>query len=92
MRLWTHFTRLLVGLTIFSTAVVAVGVTAPDDGVFSIDVEPVFLRVDPAAVAQSRARALGVDINVKLGAMHMHLGWSAIPLATESTNRAPDLF
>ena len=83
---------MLVGAVVFFTALIAVGVTAPADGIFSITVEPVFLRVDPAAIAESRARALGLDVNVKLGAMHMHLGWSAIPLSTESTNTSPDLF
>jgi hypothetical protein len=92
VRFWSHLTRVLVGLAIFSTAVFAVGITAPTDGVFSIAVQPVFIRVDPAAIAESRARALGLDIDVKLGAMHVHLGWSAIALSPESTNTAADLF
>ena len=92
MRLRSHIARGLVGLAIFSTAVIAVGITAPEDGVFSIAVQPVFMRVDPASIAESRARALGLDIDVKVGAMHMHLGWSAIPLSPGSTNTASDLF
>ena len=92
VRLWSHLTRLLLGLAIFSTAAIAVGLSAPADGVFSIAVQPVFLRVDPAAIAESRARALGVDIDLKVGALHVHLGWSAIPLSTGSGNRADDLF
>jgi hypothetical protein len=92
VRLWTHVTRLLVGLVILSTAAIAVGLTAPADGIFSIAVQPVFMRVDPLAIAESRASALGVDIDVKLGAMHMHLGWSAIPLSPGSTDTASDLF
>ena len=30
----------------------------------------------------SRAGALGLDIDIKLGTMHRHFGWSAIPLAS----------
>ena len=92
MRLWSHLTRILVGLAIFSTAVIAVGITAPADGVFSIAIQPVFMRVDPASIAESRARALGFDVDVKVGAMHVHLGWSAIPLSPGSTNTASDQF
>ena len=92
MRLWSHLTRILVGLAIFSTAVIAVGITAPADGVFSIAIQPVFMRVDPASIAESRARALGFDDDVKVGAMHVHLGWSAIPLTPGSTNTASDQF
>ena len=44
------------------------------DGIFSIAIHPVFLRIDPAAVAGSRARALGLDVDMKVGAMHLHLG------------------
>ncbi len=92
MRLRTHIARIVVALAIFSTAVLAVGITAPADGVFSIAVQPIFMRVDPAAIAESRARALGLDVDVKVGAMHMHLGWSAIQLSPESTNSGADLF
>jgi hypothetical protein len=92
VRLWSHLTRILVGLAIFSTAVIAVGITAPADGVFSIAIQPVFMRVDPASIAESRARALGFDVDVKVGAMHVHLGWSAIPLSPGSTNTASDQF
>jgi hypothetical protein len=92
VRLWSHITRILVGLAIFSTAVIAVGITAPADGVFSIAIQPVFMRVDPASIAESRARALGFDVDVKVGAMHVHLGWSAIPLSPGSTNTASDQF
>ena len=83
---------MLVGTAILFTALIAVGITAPADGIFSIAIEPVFMRVDPAAIAQSRARALGLDLDVKLGAMHLHFGWSAIPLSPGSTNTGPDLF
>lgn len=84
--------RALVGAAILFTAVITVGMTAPADGIFSIAIQPVFMRVDPAAVAESRARALGLDVDVKLGAMHLHLVWSAIPLSIGSTNAGPDQF
>ncbi|HEX7136831.1 MAG TPA: hypothetical protein VF219_03255 [Vicinamibacterales bacterium] len=40
---------------------------------------PVFLR-------------LGVDLDVKLGSMHLHANWSALPDSSEqpSTKAAPD--
>jgi hypothetical protein len=92
VRLRTQIARAVAGLAICSTAALAVGITAPTDGVFSIAVRPVFMRIDPAALAESRARALGVDIDVKVGAMHMHLGWSAISLSPITTNTPSDLF
>jgi hypothetical protein len=67
----------MVALVLF-TAALSVGLTSPAEGVFTVDIRPVFLQMDPAAVAESRARALGVDVDVKLGSLHMHLGWSAI--------------
>jgi hypothetical protein len=54
-------------------AVITVGITAPGDAAFSIGIRPVFLRVDAAALAESRARAL-----------HLHFAWTAIPLNDES--------
>ncbi len=71
----------LLALLVIVTACVAVGLTAPADSLFSIAIHPVLWRVDAAAIAESRASALGVDIDVKLGAMHVHLGWSALPLS-----------
>jgi hypothetical protein len=71
---------LLVLLAVF-TAFIAVGLTAPADGPFSIALQPVIWRVDAAAIAESRATALGLDIDIKIGAMHMHLGWSAVPVS-----------
>jgi hypothetical protein len=87
-----HVTRTLLGAAIGVTALVSVGLTAPADGPFSIAIEPVFLRFDPAAITESRARALGVDIDLKLGQMHLHLGWSAISLLPGSTKSGPNLF
>jgi hypothetical protein len=42
-------------------------------------------------MAESRARALGVDVDVKIGSMHMHFGWSAIPISSLTTNKAAPL-
>lgn len=84
MTLRERAARTLLGTLIVVAASVSVGLTAPADGPFSIAVRPVFLRLDEAAVAESRARALGLDVDVKLGALHLHFGWSAIPLASLS--------
>ncbi len=67
------------------TALVAVGLTAPPDGPFSISVRPIFLRIDPSSSGQPRPRALGLDIDVKCGSMHMHTGWPGFLLAEIST-------
>jgi hypothetical protein len=75
--------RILAGTLIVVAASVSVGLTAPADGPFTIAVRPVFLRLDEAP-DDSRARALGLDIDVKLGTIHLHFGWSAIPLASLS--------
>jgi hypothetical protein len=53
---------------ILSTAIAAVGLTAPSDSLFSIAVEPVFLR-------------LGINLDIKLGSLHLHASWSAIDRA-----------
>ncbi len=85
MSLRHHLARALVGLGVLLTALVSVGLTAPADGPFSLAIHPVFMHIDPAAIVESRARALGVDIDVKLGGLHLHLGWSAVPLSPTST-------
>jgi len=69
-----------MGVVVLFTALVSVGLTAPADGPFSIVIKPVFFRVDATAIAESRARALGIEVDVKIGATHMHFGWSAVPL------------
>jgi hypothetical protein len=76
--------RALIGGLIVVTALVSVGLAAPADGPFSIGIRPVFLQLDPA-IAESRARALGLDVDIKLGTIHLHVGWSAIPLLPAST-------
>ena len=80
-----------MGLLILFTALVSVGLTAPADGPFSIAVPPVFFRFDAAAIAESRARALGVDVDIKIGSIHMHFGWSAVPISSLTTIAAAPL-
>lgn len=86
MPLRTRLARTLVATLIACAALATVGLTAPADGPFTIDVEPVFLRLDPAAIAESRAHALGLNVDVKLGTLHLHFTWSAIPLSPATTN------
>jgi hypothetical protein len=62
---------------ILVVALVAVGLTAGGDGPFSIAVRPVFLR-------------LGVDLDVKLGWIHLHANWSALPEPAPSTKPASE--
>jgi hypothetical protein len=84
-------TRTVMGVLVLFTALVSVGLTAPADGPFSIVITPVFVRLDRTAIAESRARALGFDLDVKIGSMHMHLGWSAVPISSLTTNPQPGL-
>ena len=72
---------------VLSTAALSVGLTSSADSLFTIDIRPVFLQMDPASVAEARTRALGVDVDVKLGSLHMHLGWSAVSPQPASTLR-----
>jgi hypothetical protein len=58
--------NLLIASLILGLATIAVGLTAGTDGLFSIAVRPVFLR-------------LGVDVDIKLGSLHLHANWSALP-------------
>ena len=80
--------RALLGAIIAMTALVSVGLTAPADGVFSISVHPTLLRLDRTAIEQSRASALGLDIDIKIGSMHVHLGWSALSISGASLGDA----
>lgn len=62
---------------ILAIAVLTVGLTAASDGPFSITIHAVFVR-------------LAIDVDVKVGTMHLHAGWSALaqdPLA-EGTRSA----
>jgi hypothetical protein len=87
----TRVARTLIGTLIVFAALVSVGVTAPPDGLFTIAVRPVFLRLGAQAIAESRARALGLDVDIKFGALHLHFAWSAISLMPASTKPAPTL-
>ena len=44
-----------------------------------------FFRLDPESIAESRAHALGLDVDVKFGTLHMHFKWSAIQLTPTTT-------
>ena len=65
----------LVAIVIGSTALLAVGLTAPADAPFTIVVRPVFV-------------SLGLDVDVKVWSMHLHFTWSAIPPVAASTKAA----
>jgi hypothetical protein len=71
--------RTAAGTLILIVALISVGLTAPADSPFTIDVKPVFLRLDPAASANSSA--LGLDIDIRIGGLHFHYAWTAVPMA-----------
>jgi hypothetical protein len=73
--------RTLAGTLIFLAALISVGLAAPADGLFSIDIKPVFLRLDAASLAQSRAGALGLDVDIRIWTLRLHFTWSAVPMA-----------
>jgi hypothetical protein len=75
LRQW--LARSLLAVTILLVALVSVGLTAPADALFSIEITPVFVR-------------LGIDIEVKIGPMHFHAGWSALPMSALTTIGDPD--
>ena len=87
-----RLTRVFAGVAIVVTALTSVGLTAPSDGPFSLRIWPVLMRVDTEALAQSRAHALGLDVDLKLGGLHVHIGWSAIPLMSASTKAGSNQF
>ena len=91
MPLRTWIVRALVGIVILCAALVSVGLTAPAGGPFTIAVQPVFMRLDAAAIAESRAHALAVDVDVTFGTAHLHFTWSAIPLTPATTKPGPAL-
>jgi hypothetical protein len=84
----TRLARTLAGTLIVFAALVSVGLTAPADGPFTIGLRPAFLRLDAEALAESRAHALGLEVDIKFGTLHLHFKWSAIPL-TPATTKAP---
>lgn len=73
------FAKTTVGALALVTALLTVGLTASDEGLFSIAVRPVFLR-------------LGIDVDVKLGRFHVHASWSAVDPQVLTTNAPPELF
>ena len=91
MPLRTRLWRTIAGTLIFVAAIVSVGITAPADGPFSIGVRPVFLRLDAQSVAESRAHAFGLDVDIKCWSLHLHFAWSAIPLTPASTKASATL-
>jgi len=87
----TRLARALIGALIALTALVSVGLTAPADGPFAIGIRPAFFQFDAEAIAESRAHALGLDVDVKFGALHLHYKWSAIPLMPATTKSSGPL-
>jgi len=65
----------------FLAALISVGLAAPADSVFSIDITPVFLHLDAAANGESRPSALGLDVDIRIWTLHLHYAWSAVPMA-----------
>ena len=82
-----RFVRTLAGTLILLVSLVSVGLTAPPDAPFSIRIRPIGFHLDPASIAASRGRALGLDIVVTVGTRHTHHVWSAISLFPASTKR-----
>jgi hypothetical protein len=68
--------RTLAAALVLTIATLTVGLTAAEDGPFSIAVHPVFVR-------------LGIDVDVKLGSLHLHATWSALPGPEASAEREP---
>jgi len=58
--------RALAAVLLSCTAFASVGLTAPAESLFTISIHPVLIN-------------LSVDIDVKVGAMHFHKRWSALP-------------
>ena len=84
--------RTAAGTMIFLAALISVGLAAPADSLFSIDVKPVFLRLEPAAAAESRVTALGLDVDIRIWTVRFHFAWSAVPRAAlDPSSTKPDL-
>jgi hypothetical protein len=66
-----------MAVTILLVALVSVGLTAPADAPFAIEITPEFVR-------------LGINVDVKIGPMHFHAGWSALPMSALTTIGPPD--
>lgn len=61
-----------LGALVLTVAILAVGLTASSDSAFSITLRPVFVFFQ-----------LGLDVDVKIGAMHLHTHWSLFPSSTK---------
>lgn len=70
MRLRRSLANTLVAGVVLATAILTVGLTASTNSPFVITIHPVFLR-------------LGIDVDVKIGAIHLHAAWSALPQSTK---------
>jgi hypothetical protein len=70
----------------FLVTIVSVGAAAPVGAPWSINVQPVLLRLDTAPDGHQRARAFGLDVNVHLFTLHAHVGWRGIPLSLPSAS------
>jgi hypothetical protein len=81
----TRIAQTALATAIVIVALVSVGVTAPASSLFTIGIEPVFMRLDPVSIAEARAHALAVKVDVKFGNLHLHYQWSAIPLTPVTT-------
>jgi len=66
----------LLAMAVLLTAVITVGLTASANSPFTISVHPVIMR-------------LGIDLDIKVGTMHLHAGWSALD---DSTKPGSDRF
>ena len=80
-----RLTRTVAGTLLFLAALISVGLAAPADGVFSIDVTPVFLHLDAAAAGGARPSALGLAVDIRIWTVHLHYAWSAVPMAALTT-------
>lgn len=87
----TRLARTAVATAIAVVALVSVGLTASPESPFTIDIQPLFLRFDAASLAESHPHALGVKIDIRLGTLHLHYKWSAIPLTPTSTKSGSTL-
>ena len=90
MTLRQRAARTLAGTLIFLAALISVGLAAPADGLFSIEVRPVFLRLDAAAHPESRASALGLDVDIRIWTLRLHVAWSAVPMAVPAQHLTGD--
>lgn len=71
--------RLLLAAALLGT-VLMVSLAAQAGSLVSVAVRPVLLRLDASEPGQPRPRALALDVDVKLGDLHLHAGWPGFPL------------